>query len=490
MHATYKPGQCNIAGCGRREHALRLCKDHETEYLATNEARRLQEDVVALLERRASFGLRARAYLLRQLHYLSNVPVSYLEHFPLETIYLHHRRLLLLSQYVQGAERTEVCKRFKSLIRDFDHADNETLDDLKWRQSRCCDDPQYAYNRPLDFVDELRQVTLLAGGRYFKAVTLALVLYGCAIYLNKYLGTHIALPGSMSLIGAILCFIVAVGLVVGGSVFLANIGPMMAKAQAHELYANAKDNRDAVQIGLRIKGNFGRYLGLSYSQVGFNGLAALMICIPWSFPGDRTAFEGLASAALALCSWFAVFPALLIYSQYANASVALQALPQSRFQVDLHAADGRLGIAETVDLVSAGLLFNATWLAVLWIGGPVALRMLFPDQSVLAAGASMLVYQLAVYPIALFRVAQFRRLRKIRRCIIQSVEAAIADEGAKAKQGSIADKQARQQSIERARKFPVISTAMRGRIGWLVSTVAIPLAMMVADKVYSAMSMG
>lgn len=486
MHARYHPIECNIVGCERSQSSLLLCKAHEAEYVASPATLRLQQEIVALLERRAGTRLRVRAYLWSTLHYVTNLPVPFVEHFPLESLYLYHRRRLFDRMGSKGSNQLDDCARLQTLIRDFGHADNETLEDLKWRSSWYCNDSQHAYNRSLDFSVELRQAIPFVPRTFARIATLTFTLYVAAALANKHAGTLIALPGSLSVMGAFLWFAFCAGLVLGGLVVLHRLGPLMAKAQSHKLYAVAADNVSAAAIGLRVKSNFSKHLGLAYSTMASSAIGALMLCLPWGLEGGLGAIDYVASALLSVCAWLVLFPTLRMYEQYANASVALEALPQARFRVDLHSQDGRLGIGEVIDVVAAGVLFNVTALAVFWIAIPVALARQYVDEPLWIRIVALIAYQLFIFFLALPRVVQLRRLWRVRRKIIESIRFASVKEVEAARAKPVAERQARQQSLERVRSFPLLTNSARRHLKEFVVTLVIPLAMLIADKIYSA----
>jgi hypothetical protein len=489
MHATYHPTNCNIVGCDEPQNSLFLCKKHEADYLASASARRLQEEVVELLDGRADTLLRIRAYLWSRLHYITNVPVPFVEHFPLESLYLHHRRTLLDQMAANASSLRDNCNRLHAFIKDFGHPANETLGDLQWRRTWYCNDSQHAYNRSLDFSTELEQTTIFSPRTFAIVATLTFALFVVAILANKHAGTNIAVPGSLSLTAAFLWYVSCAALVLGGSVALHRLGPVVVKAQAHKLYTAAAHNTGAATIGLRVKSNFIRHLGLSYSTLVLSAVIALVVAGPWGLEGGLSAVDYAATALLAVGAWLVLFPTLRIYEQYANASVALETLPQARFVIDLHAQDGRLGIGELIDMVAAGITFNVTGLALYWIVIPSALAAQYVHAPPWIVGVGFVAYQFFILFLALPRVAQLRRLWRVRRKIIESIRLAVAEDAAAARVLPVAERHARHQSLERVRWFPLLTYSARGRLKEFVITILIPLTMLTADKIYSAAQM-
>lgn len=447
--------------------------------------RQLQSEVIALQNGTATASLRARALLWALLHYMTNARVPYVEHFPLESIYLVHRRKLLkrVSKLSDG-DRTEECNELNRLIVDFDHPENETLEDLKLRRAEHCGDSRDVYNRPLDFSQQLRDLAIIGPKAYACLVSIALVAFIGIVLGERYLGLNVQVPFELSTTRVVGMYFVCLGLVVGGLVVLDRINPVLAKAQAHRLYVDASDNRSAAEIALRVRGRFLLHSGMDYAIAGATLLSLVFLVTPLPLSPELSVLELTATAVAAVLSLLILYPLATIYSIYANASVALQGLPQRRFRLDLHAGDGRSGVGDLVDLLVSGIVFNATALILLWVVGPIALR-LIPASGNWWAFA---VYQILIYPIALFRVTQLRRLWGVRRSLASSVQQAIAEEASKLPSLPVAERNARHHNIERTRSFPILTNAARGRVKELVIVVLVPLAMLAGDKIFTAWS--
>jgi hypothetical protein len=368
------------------------------------------------------------------------------------------------------------------LISDFDHPSNETLEGLKLQRARYCGDPRHAYNRPLEFSEQLRELAILRPKGYGYLTSVALALFIGIVLAEKHLGLHIQFPIGLSVPLLIVSYFICLGLVIGGFTFLSRINPVLAKAQSHQLYVEALDNRNAAEIALRIRDRFHSNMGLDYSITGSSLSSLVALLTPWPLKTGLSIIEAAATAAAAVFALLVLYPAATVYLIYANASVAMQDLPQSRFKVDLHASNGRLGIGELIDLLIAGISFNVTALVLLWIVGPIAVGLVLATK----IWWVFALYQTLIFPLALTRVAQLRRLWKVRHSVVKSVHQAVSDETKQLKGLSIAERNARQQNLARLQQFPILTTASRGRIKEIVTVVLIPLAILIADRAYTA----
>lgn len=483
MHAKYHPIKCNIAGCEALGRSLSLCDRHQEQYLSTDRARRLQEDVVALRDGTSSAPLRIRAFLWSVLHYVTNAKVPYMEHFPLESIYLLHRRNLLARLSKPGSDiHHENCKELNRLINDFDHPGNETLEDLRLRRAWHFSDPRDAYNRSLDFSGQLRMLVIFGPKAYMHLASIVFAAFMGIVLCEERLGLHIQFPVVLSMPRLAVAYFMCLGLVVGGLVFLNRITPVLTKAQFHHLYADAADNRCATKIALRILGRFQTHSGLDFATAGIVLASLVGLLTPWPLDPQLSLLESMATATMAVFALLVLYPLGTMYSIYANASVSMEGLPPSRFRVDLHTGDGRLGIGDLVDLLVAGIIFNASALVLLWVLAPIAFGLLLPGVEWWKFAA----YQLVIFPISLLRVAQLRRLLKVRRSVAMSVQQAVDDEILELKKLPVAERNARQHNIDRIQRLPILTNAVRGRIKEIVIVVLIPLVILFIDKAYTA----
>ena len=323
--------------------------------------------------------------------------------------------------------------------------------------------------------------------RYAHFVSLVLVVLGLLLLCEPIFGFRVQVGSYLSITGLVAGYFICLGLVVGGSVFLRRIDPVLTKAQRHRLYVETIDNKGAAEIALRIHGNFQGRAGIDFGQMGGALVWAAVIATPWPLMPGLTTYEWVASAGVAMLMLLVIYPLLIIYPIYANASVPMQALPRRAVRVDLYAADGRLGIGDLIDLVVGGIVFNVTASVVLWVVWPIAMKAMIPGREWWALGATLLGLVLA-YPIALFRVTQLRLLWGVRGIVAASVTQAIYDELDRLQQRPATERIAHYPALDRVRHFPVLTGAARGRIKELVTVVLIPLAMLAGDKFYTAMT--
>lgn len=475
--ATYHPAECNIASCGSPQHKLFMCQAHFKRYVDSDQARVLMEEVYALSTGAAPTSLVRKARLNNVVHYLTNLSVPYVEHFPLESLFLYHRdRLLSQSATDAPGRRFPKCREFKQLLEDFAYPTNQNIAALRTRYAQLCDDTRFLYSTEHRIADHLRELMLFSPSRYLVVATIAVVLLSAlsSAEVRSRFNSH--LPEMLTPTWVTVAYLACVGIVVGGAVFLRRIDPVLNLAGQHKLYVSSEENREAIAVAATVRGRFDSRAGLDYtvSSMTLTGLMFSIIPVVWA--GGLSPWEALVTALAFTLVLVTVYPLLTVHNLYANASVAMEALPTGSFKVDLYAADGRLGLGELVELVYAGLLYNATHLAIFWLAIPVMLR---HNKLVLV------VYLVLVPLFAIVRVTQLRRLLRVRRAVTASIGEALAIERKRVATLPVAERVKLMEQLNGVRQLPLIPFSTLRKIGYLVTTVGIPLLLLALDKLSS-----
>lgn len=118
----YDIEQCNINGCGNSIYKDGLCKDHYDFYMHESYVRDAHKDFVSLQNGTAGVKLKLRYILQLILHYAFAIPEPFVEHFPLEHIFLSE--LFVLRSKTNAID----ADRYKKILRDFDCKANENVE--------------------------------------------------------------------------------------------------------------------------------------------------------------------------------------------------------------------------------------------------------------------------------------------------------------------------------------------------------------------------
>lgn len=125
MLVTYNKEKCNLSSCSNDQAENFMCGYHNLIYL---EDKQLKEKIYRL-ERivKGNSGFKDKIIYIRNflIHYTTGIHVPYIEHFPLETIFLYHFR-----EVYKNAD-SNLNFTVEEFVSNFDFKENVYLDDIK-----------------------------------------------------------------------------------------------------------------------------------------------------------------------------------------------------------------------------------------------------------------------------------------------------------------------------------------------------------------------
>lgn len=119
----YSTSICNIKNCQNEHFDLLLCEKHFDIYITNAEVNKIQSNVYKYNFSKFEFNdklLYARNYLI---HYITGIHIKYIEHFPLESLFLYHYKS------ANNSESSDFL--IQQFIEDFDFEENSELQYLK-----------------------------------------------------------------------------------------------------------------------------------------------------------------------------------------------------------------------------------------------------------------------------------------------------------------------------------------------------------------------
>lgn len=121
----YNINKCNIHNCKNNIYKDGLCKYHYDFYMKEEFVKRSHDRFELLRKKKAGFKLRLQNIFQIIVHYSFAFPMPFVEHFPLEHIFLSELQLLRKKH-----DKIDV-DRYENIIRDFDCKENENLESMK-----------------------------------------------------------------------------------------------------------------------------------------------------------------------------------------------------------------------------------------------------------------------------------------------------------------------------------------------------------------------
>jgi hypothetical protein len=90
----YNLHQCNVENCDKKVEDLLLCKLHHEEYIIDEKSKEIQTNITNWAKGDRNIKLRLIFIKYYLLHYIFFLKVYYMEHYPLESIFLYHYKIL------------------------------------------------------------------------------------------------------------------------------------------------------------------------------------------------------------------------------------------------------------------------------------------------------------------------------------------------------------------------------------------------------------
>jgi len=119
----YSTEICNVKNCNNKFHKILLCKKHYDRYIIDEKINLIQTNVFNYSIEKKTFSDYLKLFFYSLFHHTFNIHVYYIEHFPLESIFLYHYRKI----NIKNNEYYEL----NQFIEDFDYEQNYKVRNLK-----------------------------------------------------------------------------------------------------------------------------------------------------------------------------------------------------------------------------------------------------------------------------------------------------------------------------------------------------------------------
>lgn len=226
MLITYKTEDCNIKSCKNRQHDLMLCSLHYNNYIIDKKIKEKLERLKRITDKKASFKDKIIYLLNFTIHYSTGVHVAYIEHFPLETIFIHFQKRIYRHEKFNFS--------IEQFISNFGYKENRYLDNLKIK---------------FDSISSSQPLHLFVSEKKLKKFTL---FYTCLwlIYFFIYLYVKIAnIQISYQHVWDILVitFMIGIGMVHTGISFSTKAKELINICLENKLYRDLSDNKEFIK---------------------------------------------------------------------------------------------------------------------------------------------------------------------------------------------------------------------------------------------------
>jgi hypothetical protein len=208
--------RCNIKSCNRKQDKKLLCAEHYRDYISdsniADQISRLNRIVFKKKSKKDAY----KYYKNFILHHVTGVHVPYIEHFPLETIFLYHEKTFL-----QGKESDLSVSR-EQFISNFDWEWNVYMDRLKVKSDSS------------QFFEPFKKFSKSKLGiKHILFPTICIVMLSVSFFLGKYFNLDIPFYRIWKIV--VITSICAISVLISGAYYTNNVKSLINEAVKNKL---------------------------------------------------------------------------------------------------------------------------------------------------------------------------------------------------------------------------------------------------------------
>lgn len=212
-----------------------------------------------------------------------------------------------------------------------------------------------------------------------------------------------------------------------GIELLKSIEPLRIKSKKNILYNSKTDNKKFELIANNINLDLEKSQGLIRVIRTFFISSIIFMSIRYIINlNDQNIFETyeiIISGLLVAILFFLFYPIHMIPILYAFASVKLWDMPKENFNIDIYHPSGQSNVEDIMNLINAGLAYNATYYMAVWFFIPLAFIKELHESPI-----AIFLYLVIGFFILLPRVRSYRMFRRAKIGLKKSILEAIDHE--------------------------------------------------------------
>lgn len=422
MLFKYNLNQCNVKNCDKEVEDLLLCKVHHEEYIIDEKSKEIQTNITNWAKGDRNIKLRLIFIKYHLLHYIFFLKVYYMEHYPLESIFLYHYKILKnkLSREIKvKSVNKKICKKLNYLINDFNTDDNSLKNEAESIYlNSCIENPQLQKQslniESLSTKKHIEELTIFTPKRYILWIMFFLLFFSIIQFFTDIDITKIKIFDTFGYQDFFYIYILVGTLNYFGLQLISSIEKITIKALDNSLYVGDIDNINYLLITKRIKADLKKFEEFTWSIQGAF-FANFMFVIYSGFSFSNLYLDNII-LSMNIVLILLAYPIYLTPFIYASFSTQILNIKENNFYTDIFHPAGESGIKNLIDFITYGLLYNGFYLVSLWVFIPI----IFYDI-IYISKSNTLVYVVIISLLALPRIRAFRKYLKIKRGLKESI---------------------------------------------------------------------
>ncbi|MGN0214205.1 MAG: hypothetical protein ACI4AH_05285 [Muribaculaceae bacterium] len=276
MEIKYSTTHCNIKGCHNGIFKYHMCQEHYKQYVCNSIVSTICEEYDNFENDKASLRLKLKRISHFLIHYSFNIPKYFVEHFPLEHVFLGNLEWIKKQKSVDN-------KFVNTLIADFDYKENENLPVL----IRIINPKKIDEIKIVEFENYLLDKNNLPQKTLFILCLIGVILSYLACRLatnyNEMFFLNIPFADIIQIGRRLICYTPLILLMIYAGLKLPSLYmPLIKRAYDLKLFANPEDNMlllNEANFVKKRKDRLGSYHASLGYQIGFCVLFFFLFCL-------------------------------------------------------------------------------------------------------------------------------------------------------------------------------------------------------------------
>lgn len=487
----YDLQNCNIKDCNHKIDRLLLCNRHFKKYIIDNKSERIQDLIYRKIIGYTSLGEKLKFSLLWLLHHSIHRRIYYAEHFPLESLFLYHFRIVNKElnhffsqsrkngsavQEEDGKYKSNVTKKLKTLIKDFGYDGNVHIPTIKNLIS-LIEDKLPEKKAEEYFVSELIQSNIPYSHKSF-LVRLSLVSIICIVLLivSNLTGFKIKPFFNLNILYILTASLVGFGWAYFGLRYFQSIDPVTKVSLKNKLYSKEENNTHFLQIVYRIKANLIRRYESLVGMKGAGLAIFIIMVIDNMHNANLTTTEIFVSVIMNGLLYFLFFTLFMLYPVFSNTSSLIWFMPKSDFYLDIYRLDKSMGINELLEMLNSYFIFNITFLIIIWFVLP---NLFFSSQE---KGTSLIIYWIITFFLGLLRVRSVRLTLRTYKNLRDKTNKTITEEKERIGTLTFSERVAKYKFLNELRFQSFNTRKIKKILFYFLTTIIVPVVIVIIDK--------
>lgn len=467
----YSLDNCNIVNCNKKAYKLFLCQEHYDQYIIDEKIARIQSMLYA--EQRRTLTLRDKIdlYTSRVFHGVFFLRTYFIEHFPLESLFLYHYNYQTKRLFREKDRKDARDKLFK-LTQDFAYNNHPYI--LKIKYMLTVVDKKLSTNN-------LEEITLSDLIKGLIAFTPSSFLFRTFILLLAILAVGVLSNARQVIIQIFFnlnFYYVTLGLfVLSGAVyyilkFIYSIDPLINQAFSKTLFEKQEDN-------VHFLSQFQYAKSALTGTIEFLKTYRFWVVLSWLYSSFKIIskshlnyIEIIVSLIINLLLINLLFRLFSVYPVYSRISPQIWRMPKKHFFIDIYNLDRRSNVGALIDTNNYYIMSNLYIIIFIWF-------------LIAALHLYSIVYIIFALLITLLRLISLEHSYSLYKNIKCEIRDSINNEANNLDKLSFAEKQEKYEFISRLKTYPILSDRFKRISLGLIGYVAIPFLFLLLDKHYS-----